>query len=48
MFCNFTEHVDYDSDNRDRIVFYEAANDYSVQLSGKVRVGECEKHTHKK
>ncbi|CAO2838777.1 unnamed protein product [Amaranthus hypochondriacus] len=36
-----TEHVDYDSDNKDGAVFYEAAND-SVQMSGGVLVGEGE------
>ncbi|CAO2838779.1 unnamed protein product [Amaranthus hypochondriacus] len=39
-----TEHVDYDSDNRDGAVFYEAAKD-SVQLSGEVLVGEVEKNS---
>lgn len=41
-----TEHVDYDSDNRDDFVFYEAAND-SVQLSGEVLVGESEKQSYR-
>ncbi|KAL2920758.1 DNA mismatch repair protein MutL [Bienertia sinuspersici] len=38
-----TEHVDYDSDNRDEIIFYEA-NDF-VQLSGEDLAGECEKES---
>ncbi|XP_057527839.1 uncharacterized protein LOC130806686 isoform X2 [Amaranthus tricolor] len=39
-----TEHVDYDSDNRDGAVSYEAAKD-SVQFSGEVLVGEGEKNS---